>query len=180
MKRRLFGVTFCLALVGCNGGTDVSPPAQEANAPASQPAPVSEKPVVLKRDMVDVLLELAGGPSLNVATGKVDVPVRITNRGQVALSSAMQPPVTIGVQILGSGGTNKDPDAVRDFVRAPLPSVEPGKSVEVTLSLPLQQRMRGHQLSVELVQEKVAWFSSFGQAPLKIGPFERCGDALCG
>ena len=182
MKRRqasLFGVTFCLALAGCSG-TDVAPPAQETEAPAPEAVTASAKPLVLKRGMVNVLLEPAGTPSLNAATGKVDVPVRITNRGQVALSSAMQPPVNVGVQILGTGGTSKDPGAVRDFIRAPLPSVEPGKSVEVMLSVPLQERMRGHQLSVELVQEKVAWFSSFGQAPLKVGPFERCGDVLCG
>lgn len=175
------GVVACMAMAACSRTEDAPSTAAPAPAPAAEAAVKAPppRPDVLKADMVDVKIDLASEPVLDAATSRINIPVRITNNGKVALSSELQPPVRIGVQILGDDGTAKSPGAVRDFVRTTLPRVEPGQSVDVTVSVPMQDRIAGRRLDVELVQESVAWFSSFGQAGLQVGPFARCDDALC-
>lgn len=173
------GVVACIAIAACTRTEDVPSTAAPAATPEVAAKAPPPRPDVLKADMVGVRIELASEPLLDAATSRINIPVRITNNGKVALSSDLQPPVRIGVQILGEDGTAKSPGAVRDFVRATLPRVEPGQSVDVTVSVPMQDRIAGRRLDIGLVQESVAWFSSFGQAGLQVGPFARCGEALC-
>jgi hypothetical protein len=117
-----------------------------------------------------------GSGTLNPATGKFEIPVEITNKGQVVLSGATNPPVNVGVQILpaadGSGGA-------QDFVRTILPEIKPGESKVVPVFVPADVRVNGHSLKIELVQERVAWFSSLGQPGVMVGPYEVCGKSLC-
>lgn len=174
----LLGTTLFLALTGCEGKTDIAPPPPtQASTPA--PKPVAPRPDVLKPDMVSVAMELEGAPQVNAATGHVEMLVKVTNNGKVALSSESKPPVNLGVQILGTDGTMAAKDAVQNFIRVPLPRVEPGQSTTVTASIPVTARINGRKLNLELVQETVAWFSKFGQPALQVGPFEVCGDRLC-
>lgn len=179
----LLGTALVLALAGCGKKNDVTPAESEApptQVPASPtPKPMAARPDALKADMVSVAMELEGAPKVNAETGRLDVSVKITNNGKVALSSESKPPVNLGVQILGADGTMTATDAVQNFIRVPLPRVEPGQSITVTGSIPVTARINGHKLNLELVQETVAWFSGFGQPSLQIGPFAVCGDKLC-
>lgn len=181
----LLGTTLFLTLVGCGGKTDITPAENASEAPSPQatatptPKPVAPRPDALKADMVSVAMELDGAPQVNAETGRLDVPVKITNNGKVALSSESKPPVNLGVQILGADGTMTAKDAVQNFIRVPLPRVEPGQSITVTASIPVTARINGHKLNLELVQETVAWFSRFGQPSVQVGPFAVCGAKLC-
>ena len=181
----LLGTTFFFTLAGCEGKTDIAPAENAGQAPQAQaaatptPEPVAPRPDVLKADMVSVAMAAEGAPQVNAETGRLEVAVKITNNGKVALSSESKPPVNLGVQILGADGTMTAPDAVQNFIRVPLPRVEPGQTVTVTASIPVTASINGHKLNLELVQETVAWFSGFGQPNLQVGPFAVCGDKLC-
>jgi hypothetical protein len=150
----------------------------EAGAPASSSATPSAPtgPIQLAAGQVKVLIAPQGAGAMNPATGKFEIPVKITNKGPLALSSRMDRPVNVGVQILpakdGTGG-------LVDFTRTPLPEIKPGQTLLVNVAVPVDHRVDGHDLKIELVQEHVAWFASLGQPGVKVGPYGICGDALC-
>ena len=58
-------------------------------------------------------------------------------------------------------------------VLATPPEIAAGASADVTVEVPAKDVV-GNSIRLELVQEKVAWFSSFGVAPFDFGPFTSC------
>ena len=165
-----------LTLAGCKQQDDVAtdtaanPEATPAaEAPATAPV-VAAQPDALKADQVSFALVLEGEARVDTAKGVIEIPVKISNNGSAALSGKGNPAVNIGVHILcKDGGTE---GALRDFSRTPLPVIEPGASATVLVNVPTDARAAGHKLKLDLVQEGVAWFSTYGQPTLEVGPFE--------
>jgi hypothetical protein len=123
---------------------------------------------------IGVTLEALAPGALN-ANGTYTIPVRITNTGKVVLSGTDDPPVNVGVKIDAVNGTG----AVQDFSRTALPAIAPGEAKDVDVRVPIDVRLDGHPLTIELVQEHVAWFSKLGQPGIHVGPYVRCGTSLC-
>lgn len=170
----VLGSALALSLAACKqdeAATDtaVAPDAATTDAPAAAPV-AAPKPDTLKADQVSVALVLEGEPRVDAAKGVIEIPVKITNNGPVVLSGTANPAVNIGVQIVGKDGGSEG--ALRDFSRTPLPVIEPGASASVLVTVATDARAAGHKLKIDLVQEGVAWFSSFGQPTLEVGPFE--------
>ena len=116
---------------------------------------------------------------MNPDTGLLEIAVKVTNTGSVELSSDMQPPVNLGVQIMGDDGTVTSAGGARDFKRVALPSIVPGASATVIAEVPVSARIDNRTLSLDLGQEGVAWFSQYGQPTLRVGPFRVCDRQIC-
>lgn len=151
-----------------------APPADTASTEPAAPAP--EAPPVaggmvkaLAKEQVGVTFVQQGAPVLVRDGAAIRFVVTLTNSGTVAISSQGAFPVNIGVQLLASDGKV----AKRDFVRARIPEIGAGASADVTVEVPAKDVV-GSSIRLELVQEKVAWFSSFGIAPFDFGPFTSC------
>ncbi len=148
----------------------------ESAAPAASSAPALGSPVRLAASQVKVLIAPQGPGTLNPATKKFEIPVKITNKGSLALSSQMNPPVNVGVQVMPArDGTG----AVVNFTRTPLPELKPGQTLLVNVAVPVDSRVNGHYLLIALVQEHVAWFSSLENPGAKVGPYATCNGSLC-
>lgn len=171
----ILGVSIVLALAGCKEQSDATA-TPKAAAPAVVPAP---KPDVLKKEQVAIAIELESAPRLAADAGSLEIPVKITNNGTSALSSKLRPPVNIGLQIMGTEGNLDSEGAVRDFVRTPLPVVEPGASVSVIVKVPANGRIDGHKMKIGLVQESVTWFRNWDQPELDVGPYTLCNTSIC-
>lgn len=180
----ILGAAIGLSLAGCKNQSDpaaeasTAKPEAAAPAPASAPAP-APRPDVLKPDQVAITIELESPAKLTADGRSLEVPVKIVNNGTAAISSELQPAVNVGVQILADDGTLTSPGAARDFSRTKLPLIEPGASASVVVNVPVSAKIDGRKLSIGLVQESVAWFSSYGQPTLAIGPFKLCEDKVC-
>lgn len=154
-----------------------APPADTAStdpvAPV-EPAPVAP-PVVggmtkaLTKEEAGAAFVQQGAPVLVKDGAAIRFVVTLTNSGTVPISSQGAFPVNIGVELLASDGKI----AKRDFVRARIPEIAAGASADVTVEVPAKDVV-GNSIRLELVQEKVAWFSSFGVAPFDFGPFTSC------
>lgn len=168
-----------LALAGCKEQSDsvAATAAPEVTAPAAAPA-APPRPDALKADQVSIALALESQPRIDAEKGVIEIPVKVTNNGSVALSGQSNPAVNIGVQVVGSDGTTaSEGGGVRDFSRTPLPVIEPGASATVLVVVQADARSNGRKLKLDLVQEGVAWFSNLGQPVLEVGPFEVKGQA---
>ena len=178
----LLGITLAALITGCQdradspaGGPATQQTADAAAADATPPP--APKPVPLKAEDVSVTLELDSAPSMN-AQNRLEIPVKITNNGKSALSTTGQR-VRLGTQIAGIDGEVGSEGSVRDFVRTELPTIEPGQSAVVVAIIPVDQRVDGRKLNLELVQEGAAWFSKLGQPGLEVGPVTICDGKLC-
>ncbi len=167
MTKKILLFALAFAASACQRQPDVSEPVATPAGPAGV--------VRLAPGEVNVLLAPGVGV-MNQATGKLEIPVKITNRGRLALSSAMNLPVNLGVQVMpASNGTG----GVIDFTRTTLPEIKPGQTILVPVVVPVDARVNGHYLKIELVQEHVAWFASLGQPGVKVGPYTVCDHSLC-
>lgn len=163
-----------LSVAGCKQQNQA--PEEAAGAVATTEAPPAEpaaapKPDALKAEQISILLALESEPRLDAAKGVIEIPVKITNNGSVALSGKSNPPVNIGVQIAGQDGGAQSEGSIRDFSRTPLPIIEPGASASVLVVVPADPRANGRKLIIDVVQEGVSWFSKLGQPTLEVGPF---------
>jgi len=174
----LLGMTLAALITGCQDRTDnaaQSPATEQAAATVTPPPP--PRPVALKAADVSVTLELQSPPSMN-AQNRLEIPVKITNNGKNALSTS-GPGVRLGTQIAGIDGQVGSEGTVRDFVRTEIPTIEPGQSAVVVALIPVDKRVDGRKLNLELVQEGVAWFSKLGQTGVEVGPVTICDGKLC-
>lgn len=178
-------VTVLLAtglLAACN---DAPPPVAPATKPSPAAAPAA--PAVpgqlnspLSADQVNVTLSLDGQPRYLSTEDALLVNVKIANNGQVELVGAGTYPVNLAALLLGPEGPDKAP-GLRDFVRVPLPVIAKGTQSVVQVKLPAES-LKGQKVQFQLVQEGVAWFNGFDQAPLDLGRYSRCNSgakALC-
>lgn len=179
MKSSYLAFASCCLVIGlaaCQREAPSETPPTETPAPSATSKTPAAKIPALTPAQVAVTMEAQGPGATNPASGKFEIPVKITNNGKVELSDQTDPPVRIGVQILaaddGSGG-------VRDFARSSLPRIEPGQSRTVNVVVPVDKRLDGHRLNIELVQERVAWFSRLGQPGITVGPYALCDKTLC-
>lgn len=170
--------TLLLLLAGLTAcQREPQPPAISTPAGGAPAADAALKIGPLKAAQVKVTLEPQGTGAMNTATGKFEIPVRISNEGTVTLSDRTDPPVRIGIQILASeDGTQP---VVKDFARSPLPSLAPGAAQVINVVVPVDRRVDGKRLKIELVQERVAWFDRLGQPGVVVGPYRICDNALC-
>lgn len=164
------------ALAACKGQDEAPADAAVApEAPASEtPAPAAApKPDLLQPDQISIALALEGEGRVDAAKGTIEIPLKVSNNGPVALSGKSNPPTNIGVQIVGDdGSTAATAGGVRDFSRTPLPVIEPGASASVLVTVPADARANGRKLRIDLVQEGNVWFSKRGQPTVDTGPFE--------
>ena len=172
----VLGAAIAIALAACKGQDEA--PVDTAATPDST-TPVAEAPVaapkpdLLKADQISIVLAADGESRIDDAKGTIEIPVKVTNNGPVALSGTSNPPVNIGVQILGDDGTTAAAGGgVRDFTRSPLPVIEPGATASVLVTVPADARANGRKLRLDLVQEGHVWFSKHGQPTLDAGPFD--------
>ena len=173
----LLGAAIVFALAACKGQDETpvdTAAAPDAATPAAEtPAAVAApKPDVLKPDQISIALALEGESRIDAAKGTIEIPLKVTNNGPVALSGKSNPPTNIGVQIVGDDGTTSAAGGVRDFSRTPLPVIEPGASASVLVIVPADARANGRKLRIDLVQEGNVWFSKRGQPTVDTGPFE--------
>ena len=175
----LLGITLAALITGCQDRADntAASPANEQAAVASATPPPVARPAPLKAADVSVTLELQSPPSMN-AQNRLEIPVKITNNGKNALSTSGQG-VRLGTQIAGIDGQIGSEGTVRDFVRSEVPTIEPGQSAVVVALIPVDKRVDGRKLNLELVQEGVAWFSKLGQTGVEVGPVTICDGKLC-
>ena len=123
---------------------------------------------------IDTTLGLVAPPVHVAATDTLRFTVRVHNRGKVTLASAGSAPVNLGAMLIGPDGPDTPPGN-RDFQRVTLPAIPQGGSADVVAELPVAPLL-GLPVRLELVQEGVAWFSSYGDVPLELGTFARCTD----
>jgi len=161
----------CLALLACAATSCQQQPAPEGKVAAQAATAATHK---LRPEEIGVTLQALGPGSQN-PNGTYTIPVRIRNTGKVAMSGANNPPVNVGVKIDSLDGKG----AVTDFARTPLPEIKPGEAKDVAVLVPVDPRLDGHTLSIELVQEHVGWFSNMGQPGIHVGPYTVCGKSLC-
>ena len=96
------------------------------------------------------------------------LPVTIANGGNVPWSSLGTNPVKLSYHWFDASGSKV---VSWDGVRTALPSnVDPGASVTVQLSVVMPAFPGSYLLSVDMVREGVAWFSTLGSAPASV-PF---------
>lgn len=147
----------------------VEPVAAPGRLPVAQAGP---RPGVLRQGEVSIAIALDGEIKVDAARRVIGIPVKISNKGTVALSGKSNPPVNIGVQLLAADGTYTSKGGVRDFHRTPSPAIEPGASASILLAIPMRDDMIGRKVRVDMVQESVSWFSRWGQPTLEVGPLE--------
>lgn len=152
--------------------------------PAAEGAPASVDTAInapLAAADINTRLELVGAPVHIAGSDVLRITVSVHNDGRATLASEGGAPVRLGVMLLGPEGPDKAPGN-REFKRIAIPVIPAGSRAEVTAELPVQPLL-GLGVRAELVQEGVNWFSAYGEAPLDVGTFSRCGDAdtaVCG
>lgn len=138
---------------------------------AAQKAASHGMAIPLTAAEVGIDMRLAKTPVLSADGKAVQVAVEVTNRGDATLTSTGEYPVHLGAHLLDPDGKNVNNDFARASLAAPLVA---GGAEETTLSLSASSLV-GHSVAILPVQERVAWFDQWGVAPLKIGPFMKCG-----
>lgn len=101
--------------------------------------------------------------SLTIGSGEVvELDVRVTNAGNLVWPSNAQ--VTLGNHWLLDGRM-----VVRDDGRAAMPhDVEPGQTVELSLPVEAPIEPGEYELELDLLQERVVWFSQEGSEPVRV------------
>lgn len=169
-----------VALGACSGAPD-STPADGNGSMAASEAAADAPPVAreineaLVPEQVSVSLSLAGEPVYLEDEDALLLGITIANNGQTDLIGSGSKPVNLGASLLGPHGANTPP-GIRDFVRVPLPLIARGTEKTVRMKLPAKS-LNGQTVQVQLVQEGVAWFNAFGQAPLKLDAYSPCNNA---
>ncbi len=103
-------------------------------------------------------------PSL--ATGiTYTIPVTVTNIGTATWTSSGAQPVTLSYHWHDTAGNT----VVWDGIRTPLGAdVAPGATVTLQANIATPATAGSYSLTLDLVREGVAWFQSFGSAPLSL------------
>lgn len=160
-------VTVALVSSGCN--KDTGAPAEKA--PTAQ-APTGPAP--LNETSAKSTVSLAVPPTVSQDGTAVQYEISVKNDGGAQFSSGGTNPVNLGSQTVDASGKVN-----MEFVRTPLPSaIAPGSSVNVKVSVPVEGTL-DKKIRVLLVQEGVNWFDAWGQKPVEIGPFTKCGSDIC-
>ncbi len=127
-------------------------------------APDSDRPGTLRA-------RIEGGddaPLTVTAGGRSRLVLRVTNTGNTRWLHEPQPAagqVVVGGHLTDAEGRMLD----YDFLRAPLPRpVAPGDSVEVQVDLPAPAAPGRYRVVLDLVDEGIAWFGSWGSPVLEL------------
>jgi YD repeat-containing protein len=131
---------------------------------------------LLPRD-VNASLSIVGVPHLSADGSTIDVTVDIANNGTRTLTSSTNYPVHLGNHIVDGAGT-----VVQfDVDRFGIPDVAPGAHASATIHMASAAVLgNGRRFRIDLVQEGVSWFQSWGTTPLEIGPYSACPAAGTG
>jgi hypothetical protein len=168
LKPISFIAAACLLLAGCiddkknKAETAALPPVAIVDATAHIDAEIPA-------ESVSVRIDLVGVPIYAAAEDVLRVKLRVHNAGKTALVGSGTMPVNLGAMLMGPEGADTAPGA-RDFVRIPLPLIQPGSAAEVAGELPAA-RLIDLPIRFELVQEGVRWFNETG---FDLGTYKRC------
>lgn len=124
---------------------------------------------------IDTQLSMVGHPSYNPKKDLLAFDVRVSNRGRTALVTSGQHPVWMALHLAGPQGIDKPPGK-RLVGRARLPLIVEKSTGTVHARIPAS-KILNYTLRVELFQERVGWFSSYGQPTMDVGVFVRCKGA---
>jgi SAM-dependent methyltransferase len=97
---------------------------------------------------------------------EVALSVSVTNAGRGFWPAGIGPSfptgtVTLGPYLLADGGQRIE------LPRVPLArSLSPGESVGAEIRIPVARAKSGRQVGIDLVRERIAWFSDYGSPPL--------------
>jgi SAM-dependent methyltransferase len=97
---------------------------------------------------------------------EVALSVSVTNAGRGFWPAGIGPSfptgtVTLGPYLLADGGQRIE------LPRVPLArSLSPGESVGAEIRIPVARAKGGRQVGIDLVRERIAWFSDYGSPPL--------------
>jgi YD repeat-containing protein len=131
---------------------------------------------LLPRD-VKATLSMIGVPRLSPDGSTIDVTVDIANNGTRVLTSGTQYPVHLGNHIVDGTGS-----MLRfDVERFDIPDIAPGAHASTTIHMASTAVLgNGRRFQIDLVQEGVSWFQSWGGSILEIGPYSACPTAGTG
>lgn len=125
----------------------------------------------LPADAFGAQFAIVDPPSSVMAYASVPLRVRITNRSAVRWRHDLVPTrrLCLGNHWLHADGST----ALRDDGRTPLPTtIEPGETLEVTLTATAPAEPGAYVVEVDLVQERVCWFAEKGattaRAPITV------------
>ena len=171
------------ATTGCKRSPDPSNP-QEPTAEAVpsetlQPAPDGINQAIAPDEFARVRLSQVESPRQTEGGTHVLVTIEVENRSTQTRVGRGSNPVNLGVQVLSSDGKPEPPDGLLDFIRQPLPPIEPGEGAAVTLAIPVDARSSGRTLRLALVQEPLRWYDTPTDQPIEIGPFSACDTRIC-
>jgi hypothetical protein len=127
-------------------------------------APDSTRPGTLR-----ARLEIVGPSSLAMKPGDAArVVLRATNTGNTVWRHEPLPDagqVCVGAHLADPDGRVLE----HDFLRSPLPgSVAPGQTVDVEVEVPAPSAPGPYRLQLDLVDEGVAWFGTWGSSVLEL------------
>jgi hypothetical protein len=99
------------------------------------------------------------------SAAKLEIPVKIKNQSQEELSSAKD--FFVSYHLLDAN----DAMVRYDTIRTPLPAMAPGQEVTVSMVVMRPEEPGVYHLSVDVVQENVAWMAQKGTKPVRIKLF---------
>lgn len=175
LTARLIPILLASSILAACGGNSETPSDTAVSPEAPAPTTATAGPEInepLNPEKVKVTLSLVGQPVYVEGEDVLQFNIRVANTGQVDLVGAGTKPVNLAALLLGPDGPDKEP-GMRDFVRVPLPLVAQGAQQILQANLPAE-KLQGQTVEFQLVQEGVAWFDGFGQAPLDLGAYSRC------
>lgn len=180
-------IAAAFVLAGCteppaanDADTVASPAATDGDdvAPASgaQVGPDFQLDQPITKEDARASLALASQPAYRPRDDTLVLRVDVDNQGPTALVGKGTMPVQVGVVLAGPEGADTPPGR-RDFVRVPLPLVQPGSSANIGVQVPAKEIL-GLGVQLDIVQERVGWFGrDHGKPTLEVGTFQRCDGA---
>ncbi|MBB3226913.1 YD repeat-containing protein [Luteibacter sp. Sphag1AF] len=128
----------------------------------------------LRPSQVNVTLTLLGAPTMSSDGTTVTVNVDIANNGTARLTSSGRLPVHLSARMFNAAGVDTGIAAPRSTI----PDILPGGHAAVTLKIPATSFVgKEYVLNVNLVQEGINWFDSWGTKAIQLGPYSPCAFA---
>lgn len=120
---------------------------------------------------------LKGTPAISADGNSIVVTVTVANTGDTAFGTVIAPNVNVNLGAHGIDASGKVID--RDLARGTLPHIAPGTSATATILLPID-KVLNKSAQILPVEENVAWFDTWGNKPLTVGPFNSCSSSALG
>ncbi len=133
--------------------------AQHVDIERSTPTRLAPRQVHLRAEIRPRLRWLDAAPGATV-----ELPVRITNRSDIAFAWS-DAPFGLSFQIYQPDGTTERYENARQWFFPPL---EPGEDREMTVSVTAPERAGDYVVSVDVVWEGICWLRERGSEPARV------------